>query len=88
MNTPVVLLLILANEAMTFATIIIVFPGFLPPKDPLEWMQMSMMFIAMSFAWPLFLALFPLVYCMLWCVGDLKQHNPYFKQWPFRRDPQ
>ena len=76
---------LIVNELMTFLTIIIVFPGFLPPEDMEDWFCHSIMFLLMSFVWPLFLLLFPIGYFILWCCGDLKNYNPYFHEWPFNR---
>ena len=72
------------NEVMAFITLVIVFPGFLPPKDKWEAVMCFLMFIPLSFIWWLFLALFPFVYFILRWSGGLESPNPYFHEWPFR----
>ena len=72
------------NEAMTFLTLIICFPGLLPPKDRIEWVIFVLLFIHLSVIWWFFLALFPIVYLILWWSGDLAGFNPYFHSWPFQ----
>ena len=79
------LALIVGNELMAFMTLIIVFPGFLPPQDRMGWGMTVLMFIPMSFVWWLFLILFPFVYLFMWWAGSLEGFNPYFHSWPFNR---
>ena len=71
------------NELMVFVTIIVAFPGWLPPQDRTEWFMIVLLFIPMSFVWWIFLALFPFVYLFLWLIGDLKDDD-FFHDWPFR----
>lgn len=72
------------NEFMAFVTLITVFPGFLPPKNRMEFVMTVLMFLPMSFVWWLFLALFPLMYLVMWWAGELQNFNPYFHEWPFK----
>lgn len=72
------------NEAMAFFTLIVVFPGFLPPKDRFEAVRCCLILIPVSLVWPIFLAVFPIAYLLLWWSGGLEGFNPYFHEWPFR----
>jgi hypothetical protein len=74
----------LLNELMAFISLIVVFPGFLPPKNRMEWVMCVLMFIPMSVIWWLFLIVFPFVYLVMWWAGELQTFNPYFHEWPFK----
>lgn len=71
------------NEMMTFLTIIIVFPGFLPPKDAMEFLLVGMFFFIMSFAWWLYLALAPVALVIVFLMGDLSL-DIWKSAWPWK----
>lgn len=86
MSDTQIIPLILANEGMAIATLVIVFPGFLPPRGRMEWVMFVMMMIPMSFVWWIFLGMFPFMYFLLWWAGELKRFNPHFHEWPFKQE--
>ena len=73
------------NEAMTFLTITIAFAGMLPPREPMEWVMMFMMFFIMSFVWWLFLALAPFVFLVMYLCGEWKLSDltDEWHEWPW-----
>lgn len=78
------LLLFMANETMMFVTIIIVFPGFMPPKDGMEAFMIGLILIPMSFVWPVFLIMSPFVFLILWLCGDWTPSD-HLSDWPWKQ---
>lgn len=76
--------LFLLNEAMAFLTLLIVFPGFLPPKDGMEWFMVAMLAIPMSVVWWLFLAVSPIAFGAMWLWDDLT-FDYWRSAWPLNK---
>ena len=82
--TMSIIWLIFLNEIMVFLTIIIAFPGMLPPKDRFEWVVVGAMFLLMSSVWWLYLAGAPFVFLVLYLLGDWHPAD-YAKEWPWNK---
>jgi hypothetical protein len=83
------LLLIFANELMAFVTVIVAFPGLLPPTDVAETLAVCVLFLLISILWPLYLALAPISFGLLWIFGEWKPTD-HLQEWPWkylRRQP-
>lgn len=76
-------LIFLLNELMTLLTIIIVFPGLLPPKDGFEVVVAIGMFFACSFVWWLYLTLAPFAFLFMWFMGDWRPRD-HLEEWPWK----
>ena len=70
------------NTAMAILTITIAFPGMLPPKDGAEWFMATILLVLMSFGWPLYLALAPIAFLVLYILGDWKPSD-HAEEWPW-----
>lgn len=77
------MLFLFLNELATFATMLIVFPGLLPPRDGLEFFMDGMMFFVLSFVWWIFLAVSPIAFAILYASGAWHPRD-YLKEWPLK----
>lgn len=75
--------LICLNELMALLTMVLVFPGMLPPEDSLEWFLFGAFLFLLSFVWWLYLALAPIAFFILYLCGDWKPSD-HAKEWPWR----
>lgn len=76
-------LIFLLNEFMTLLTMVVVFPGLLPPKDGPETVAVVALLFTLSFVWWLFLALAPFVFLFMWCT-DRWRPSDHLKEWPWK----
>lgn len=74
----------LLNELAAFITLLVVFPGFLPPKDGMEWFMAAMLGFCMSFVWWLFLAVSPIAFGLMWLFDDLT-FDYWRSAWPLNK---
>lgn len=80
MSWPLALLL---NELMMLLTVVVVFPGFLPPRDGPEFVAVLGALFLLSFVWWLFLATAPFVFLFMWCMGDWRPRD-HLEEWPWK----
>lgn len=75
-------LLFLLNEAATFLTIIIVFPGVLSRNDAVGWGVAAVLLFVMSFVWWIYLAISPIAFLIAWIFGGLTL-DYWRREWPW-----
>lgn len=73
-----------ANELMTLLTIVIAFPGLLPPKDGPEFFMFAILFLMMSVIWPFYLLVAPFCFIFLYFIGDWHPSD-HLKEWPWKQ---
>ena len=71
------------NEFMAFLTIIVVFPGFLPPEDGVELFATFIILIVMSVVWWFFLAVCPISFAIMYFMGDFSWDD-WGSAWPWK----